>query len=113
MILVGQDGIYAPPVRRLRLLGIPTWLLVPGRSAATSLYRASSAVSYIGPPSQLVSARGWPLDGVCSPATGGDCRSGHLLKARKAGHRTTPYAARQPDGTDPDREVRCYTPRYP
>ncbi len=49
VILVGQDGIYAPPVRRLRLLGIPTWLLVPGRSAATSLCRASYAVSYIGP----------------------------------------------------------------
>ena len=49
MILVGQDGIYAPPVRRLRLLGIPTWLLVPGRSAATSLCRASCVVSYIGP----------------------------------------------------------------
>ncbi len=49
VILVGKDGIYAPPVRRLRLLGIPTWLLVPGRSAATSLRRASCAVSYIGP----------------------------------------------------------------
>ena len=24
VILVGKDGIYAPPVRRLRLLGIPT-----------------------------------------------------------------------------------------
>ena len=35
LILVGKDGIYAPPVKRLRLLGIPTWLLVPGRSAAT------------------------------------------------------------------------------
>ena len=30
VILVGQDPVYAPPVRRLRLLGIPTWLLVPG-----------------------------------------------------------------------------------
>jgi len=49
VILVGKDGIYAPPVRRLRLLGIPTWLLVPGRSAATSLRKASAAVSYIGP----------------------------------------------------------------
>ena len=30
VILVGQDHVYAAPVRRLRLLGIPTWLLVPG-----------------------------------------------------------------------------------
>ena len=33
VILVAEDGIYAPPVMQLRLLGIPTWLLVPGRSA--------------------------------------------------------------------------------
>ena len=31
VILVGKDKIYAPSVRQLRLLGIPTWLIVPGR----------------------------------------------------------------------------------
>ncbi len=49
VILVARDGIYAPPVTRLRLLGIPTWLLVPGRSPAASLRSASCAVSCIGP----------------------------------------------------------------
>ena len=49
VILVAQDEIYAQPVRQLRLLGIPCWLLVPGRSAAASLRTASCAVSYIGP----------------------------------------------------------------
>ena len=47
VILVAGDGIYAPPVRRLRLLGIPTWLLVPGRSVAASLYACSCAVSFL------------------------------------------------------------------
>ena len=49
VILVARDGIYAPPVRRLRLLGIPTWLLVPGRLVADSLYSCSCAVSFLGP----------------------------------------------------------------
>ena len=49
VILVGQDHIYAPPVRRLRLLGIPTWLMVPGRFVAASLYACSCAVSFLGP----------------------------------------------------------------
>ena len=49
VILVAEDGIYAPPVMQLRLLGIPTWLLVPGRSPAASLRSASCAVSCIGP----------------------------------------------------------------
>jgi hypothetical protein len=49
VILVARDGIYAPPVTRLRLLGIPTWLLVPGHSPAASLRSASCAVSCIGP----------------------------------------------------------------
>jgi hypothetical protein len=49
VILVGKDKIYAPPVTQLRLLGIPTWLIVPGRQPATSLYRAACAVSFIGP----------------------------------------------------------------
>jgi hypothetical protein len=49
VILVGQDGIYAPAVRPLRLLGIPTWLIVPGRLVAASLYACSSAVSFLEP----------------------------------------------------------------
>jgi hypothetical protein len=49
VILVGKDKIYAPPVRQLRLLGIPTWLIVPGCLPAASLYRAACAVSFIGP----------------------------------------------------------------
>ena len=49
VILVAQDHIYAPPVRRLRLLGIPTWLMVPGRLVAASLYTCSCAVSFLGP----------------------------------------------------------------
>ncbi len=49
VILVAQDGIYAPPAVQLRLLGIPTWLLVPGLSAAATLRSACCAVSYIGP----------------------------------------------------------------
>ena len=49
VILVGQDHIYAPPVRRLRLLGIPTWVMVPGRLVAASLYACSCAVSFLGP----------------------------------------------------------------
>lgn len=48
VILVGQDRIYAPLVTRLRLLGIPTWLIVPGRFVAASLYRCSCAVRFIG-----------------------------------------------------------------
>jgi hypothetical protein len=48
VLLVGQDGIYAPPVRQLRLLGLPTWLLIPSRFVAASLYKAASAVTFIG-----------------------------------------------------------------
>jgi hypothetical protein len=51
VILVGQDQIYASPVRRLRLLGIPTWLIVPGRLVAASLYASACAVSFLGPDS--------------------------------------------------------------
>lgn len=49
VILVAADHIYAPAVRQLRLLRIPTWLIVPGQVAATSLYSCSSAVSFLGP----------------------------------------------------------------
>jgi hypothetical protein len=49
VILVAQDHIYAPAVRRLRLLGVPTWLLVPGHRVAADLYTAACAVTPIGP----------------------------------------------------------------
>lgn len=49
VILVGQDGIYAKALRQLRLLGVPGWVLTPGRLAAASLARAACAVTYIGP----------------------------------------------------------------
>jgi len=49
VILVAQDHIFARSVRRLRLLGVPTWLLVPGRFVAHDLYTTACAVSFIGP----------------------------------------------------------------
>lgn len=49
VILVAQDHIYASAVRRLRLLHIPTWLVVPGHFVAADLYSAACAVTYIGP----------------------------------------------------------------
>lgn len=47
IILVAQDEIYSRPVRQLRLMGIPCWLVVPGRYVAASLYSAATAVSFI------------------------------------------------------------------
>ncbi len=49
VILVAQDRIFAGSVRRLRLLGVPTWLLVPGRSVARELFTAACAVTFVGP----------------------------------------------------------------
>lgn len=49
VILVARDGIYAPPVMQLRLLGIPTWLIAPGGLAAATLRSAACAISCIGP----------------------------------------------------------------
>lgn len=49
VILAGADHIYAPAVRQLRLLQVPTWLIVPGLVAAASLCSCSSAVSFLGP----------------------------------------------------------------
>ena len=49
VILVAADHIYAPAVRQLRLLRIPTWLIVPGQVVAASLYSCSCAVSFPGP----------------------------------------------------------------
>jgi hypothetical protein len=50
LILVGQDHIYAPPVRQLRLLGIPTVLVEAGSHAAKSL-RSSACTVTFWPPS--------------------------------------------------------------
>lgn len=49
VLLVAQDHIYARAVRQLRLLGIPTWLLVPGLHVAANLSSAACAVTFIGP----------------------------------------------------------------
>lgn len=49
VILVAADHLYAPPIRQLRLLQIPTWLMVPGRFPAASLCCSSCAVSFLGP----------------------------------------------------------------
>jgi len=49
VILVAQDHIFARSVRRLRLLGVPTWLLVPGRLVSHDLYTTACAVTFIGP----------------------------------------------------------------
>jgi hypothetical protein len=49
LILVGRDAVYAAPVRQLRLLGIPTWLLVPGHQVDPALYAHACAVSFLGP----------------------------------------------------------------
>lgn len=48
VILVGQHEIYAKPLRQLRLLGVPGWVLTPGRLGAASLRRAACALTYIG-----------------------------------------------------------------
>ncbi len=49
VILAAQDKLFASPVRQLRLLGIPCWLLAPGQLVADSLFQAACAVSFIGP----------------------------------------------------------------
>jgi hypothetical protein len=49
VLLVAADHAYAPAVRQLRLLGVPTWLMVPGRFAAASLYSCCCAVSFLAP----------------------------------------------------------------
>lgn len=50
IILIAQDHIYAPAVRRLRLLGVPTWVLQPGRFIAADLYKAATAVTRLSLP---------------------------------------------------------------
>ncbi|MGD0377272.1 MAG: hypothetical protein ABSB01_22135 [Streptosporangiaceae bacterium] len=61
VLLVGQDHVYAPAVRRLRLLQIPVWLLVPGRFVAASLYSSACAVSFIGPAARSEAPKGGRL----------------------------------------------------
>jgi hypothetical protein len=58
VILVGDDPACAPPVRRLRLLGIPTWLMVPGRQVPAPLYACACAVSFVGPGRPHLTTRG-------------------------------------------------------
>ena len=50
VILIALDHIYAPAIRRLRLLGVPTWVLQPGRFIAADLYKAAAAVTRLAPP---------------------------------------------------------------
>jgi len=50
VILIALDHIYAPAVRQLRLLGVPTWVLQPGRFIAADLYKAAAAVTRLVPP---------------------------------------------------------------
>jgi hypothetical protein len=50
VILIALDHIYAPAIRRLRLLGVPTWVLQPGRFIAADLYEAAAAVTRLAPP---------------------------------------------------------------
>jgi hypothetical protein len=50
VILIGLDHIYAPAIRQLRLLGVPTWVLQPGRFIAADLYKAATAVTRLTPP---------------------------------------------------------------
>ena len=48
-ILIGQDHAYGPAVRQLRLLGVPTWVLQPGRYIASDLYRPAACVTRVRP----------------------------------------------------------------
>jgi hypothetical protein len=50
VILIAGDHIYAPAIRRLRLLGVPTWVLQHGRFIAADLYRAATAVTRLALP---------------------------------------------------------------
>jgi hypothetical protein len=71
VILVAADHIYAPAIRQLRLLRIPTWLIVPGQAAAASLYSCSSAVSFFGP-EHPVHSRSRTRERPAEPASVGD-----------------------------------------
>jgi hypothetical protein len=69
VILVGDDPAYAPPVRRLRLLGIPTWLMVPGRRVPAPLYACACAVSFVGPGRPHLTTRGQLTPHLSPPST--------------------------------------------
>jgi hypothetical protein len=71
LILVGQGSRYAAPVRRLRLLGIPTWLLVPGGRVDPALYACSCAVSFLGPGLPDLTASGQLTSRLSSPLRSG------------------------------------------
>jgi hypothetical protein len=47
VILVAQDHIFAAQVRQLRLLGVPTWLLVPGCFVAARFHSATTDVTLL------------------------------------------------------------------
>jgi hypothetical protein len=49
VMLVARDRIYSPAVRQLRLLGVPTWILVPGLLVAADLHSAACASTFINP----------------------------------------------------------------
>lgn len=70
VILVGQDSLYAAPVRTLRLLGIPTWLLVPGRQVDPALYAYACAVSFLGQDHPDLTTSGQLASRPSSPALG-------------------------------------------
>ena len=70
VILVGADSLYAAPVRRLRLLGIPTWLLVPGRQVDPALCAYACAVSFLGPDHPDLTTSGQLTARLSSPALG-------------------------------------------
>jgi hypothetical protein len=53
VVLLAQDHIYGPAVHQLRLLGVPTWVLQPGRYIAAELYKAATAVTVLSQGSQL------------------------------------------------------------
>jgi hypothetical protein len=60
VILIGQDHAYGPAIRQLRLLGVPTWVLQPGRYIASDLYRPAACVTRVMPPEEPGSSqRGW------------------------------------------------------
>jgi hypothetical protein len=47
VVLIAQDHIYGPAVHQLRLLGVATWVLQPGRYIAAELYKAATAVTVL------------------------------------------------------------------
>jgi hypothetical protein len=77
VILIALDHIYAPAIRQLRLLGVPTWVLQPGRFIAADLYKAAAAVTRLAPPRWRREA-GTALESVVLQ---GGYRDGHRIGA--------------------------------